>query len=81
MEWEKAARRDRLRAAGHPPKHADAKRQKAIGKFVSEHKLACFVCGGDRAEWAKSGISKRGPWVICVPCVKASSSPAAQPHR
>ena len=21
------------------------------------------------ARWAKSGVSKRGPWVICVPCV------------
>ena len=32
--------------------------------------------------WAKNGINKRGPWVICVPCVarnNAKKGKAEQP--
>ena len=39
-----------------------------------------------KAEWAKTGIAKRGPWAICVTCVASGKearveSPAAQAAR
>jgi len=77
LDWEKANRRERFRAE-KPPLRRNAARQKAIAAFVKQHDLTCFSCGDERAEWAKSGISKRGPWVICVPCVQADT--AARPR-
>jgi RNase H len=68
-DWEKAKRRDAV-----PPKPRDsgqsgAKRQAALAAFVSQHDLRCFKCGAEKAEWAKTGVGKRGPWAICASCV------------
>ena len=79
LEWEKAARRDRHRTAqarhagNQKAKDLAAKRQMVIADFAAKHNVRCFKCNADRAEWAKSGTSKRGPWIICVPCVKAAN--------
>jgi coenzyme F420-reducing hydrogenase gamma subunit len=78
LNWEKAKRRDRqrvtkLRASAKKAKakqrRGDDFRQQAIQAFVAKHSIECFGCGTQEARWAKNGISKRGPWVICVPCV------------
>jgi hypothetical protein len=45
-------------------------RQKALDAYVARHGLACFKCGTRKAEWAKTGRSKRGPWAICAKCVR-----------
>jgi hypothetical protein len=78
LQWEKARRRDRqriekLRVSAKKAKarqrQSDSLRQRAIQDFVEKHAIECFGCGAVEARWAKNGISKRGPWVICVPCV------------
>jgi hypothetical protein len=46
-------------------------RQQALADFVQQHDLTCFRCEAEKAEWAKTGISKRGPRAICVPCASA----------
>jgi hypothetical protein len=45
-------------------------RQDAMLEFVARHDLACFKCGTYEGEWAKTGVSGRGPWAICVNCVR-----------
>jgi hypothetical protein len=37
--------------------------------FVLKHDIGCFKCKKKKARWAKTGISKRGPWAICGNCV------------
>lgn len=75
LDWEKAQERDRTREAkqaASPPRAAvrqQAARQAALDAFVEEHGIGCFKCGVEKAEWAKTGISKRGAWAICVRCV------------
>ncbi|MFL5972668.1 MAG: hypothetical protein ACJ750_09810 [Gaiellaceae bacterium] len=78
FEWEKAKRRDRQRIAGLRESSRKAKgkqrlensvRQQMLLAFVEKHSLECFACGTVAARWAKTGINKRGPWAICVPCV------------
>jgi hypothetical protein len=78
LDWEKAHERDRAREAaqareGKRPStdRRAALRQKALADFVEQHGLTCFKCGAAKAEWAKTGISKQGPWAICVPCASA----------
>jgi hypothetical protein len=47
----------------------NAERQRALQEFVWKHDLSCFKCGSrGPIEWAKTGISARGPWAICGPC-------------
>ena len=84
MDWQRAraasrARRDAVETAALTP--ADArrrgKRQFALAAFVQQHGLRCFKCGASEAEWAKTGISKKGPWAICVPCATGTAAPAA----
>lgn len=83
LDWEKAARYDReTRARADTPRPPrETKREIALDGFAVKHSLLCFACGG-LGPWAKSGISKRGPWIICVACVNkrpAGSAPVA--HR
>jgi hypothetical protein len=76
LDWEKANRRDRQRITKlrdwKPPRERDEDRQRALEAFALKHDIGCFACGGKGNEgkrWAKSDVSKRGPWIICVPCV------------
>jgi hypothetical protein len=74
LDWEKARDRDRGRATKQAPPGAGAAkrraaRQDALAAFVEKHEIGCFKCGAAKAEWAKTGISKRGPWAICARCV------------
>jgi hypothetical protein len=78
LDWEKA-RRQELEQPRRRNRHASKVRAKARAQgarheFVQKHGVGCFKCGTQAAEWAKTGISKRGPWAICVPCVKGGSS-------
>lgn len=69
MDWERAKRRDALRTARKPGKTPDsAKRLHALERFAQQHTIRCFVCDRNEGTWAKTGISLRGPWGICVPC-------------
>jgi len=56
-------------------------RQDALAAFVDQHDLSCFKCGATEAEWAKTGISKRGPWAICVTCVAGRDAPSSTSPR
>ncbi len=86
LDWQKAREREAARnfgAAGKPRPETNAKRQAALAEFVRKHELRCFKCGGEKAEWAKTGISKRRAWAICTQCVTAVATtrpqtPAAQ---
>jgi hypothetical protein len=51
-------------------RRAAVMRRTAMADYVVEHDLACFKCGTRQAEWAKIGRSGRGPWAICVNCVR-----------
>jgi hypothetical protein len=74
LDWDKARERDRVREAKQTaaPDQGGARRsaarQAALAEFVAKHEIACFKCGAEKAEWAKTGISRRGPWAICVEC-------------
>lgn len=74
LNWDKARERDRVRktkqpaASGQAGVRGRAARQAALAEFVAKHEIACFKCGAEKAEWAKTGISRRGPWAICVQC-------------
>ena len=45
-------------------------RQSAIVEYVAKHELACSKGGTREGEWAKTGRTRRGPWAICVDCVR-----------
>jgi hypothetical protein len=74
LNWDKARERDRAREAKQTvvPDQGSTRRsaakQVALAAFVAEHEIACFKCRAEKAEWAKTGISKRGPWAICAEC-------------
>jgi hypothetical protein len=74
LNWDKARERDRTRDAKQTAAHdqggarRSAARQAALAAFVAEHEIACFKCGAEKADWAKTGISTRGPWAICANC-------------
>ena len=79
MNWDKAKRRDRQRieklrqqtdrATGRK-RQQDEVRQLALQRFAERNNISCFSCHSrDGKRWAKSGFSKRGPWIVCVPCV------------
>lgn len=77
LDWEKARERERAQEAkaesapGPDAARRRSLRQTAMAEFVTKHNLRCFKCGADRAEWAKTGISKSRPWAICVECASA----------
>ena len=78
LDWQKARQREAARdvgAAGKPRPETNAKRQAALAEFVRRHGLRCFKCGGEKAEWAKTGVSKRGAWAICTECVTEVTAP------
>ncbi len=83
LEWERARAADRHHAAKPLPtakiNRAAGKRQDALTDFAGRHHLRCFVCHTANAEWAKSGISKRGPWIICAGCVKRQAASPTSP--
>jgi hypothetical protein len=37
-----------------------------MAEFVARHDLACFKCGTREGEWAKTGVSGRGPAQLIV---------------
>jgi hypothetical protein len=45
-------------------------RQVRMEAFVAKHAIGCFKCGYSHGPWAKTGISWRGPWALCLSCVK-----------
>lgn len=70
LNWEKANRRERERKKIPPrPRRSSARRQTVLDHFVQSHAIACFICGATKAQWAKTGISSKGPWAICSRCV------------
>lgn len=55
-----------------PDRHAaKLERQLRMSSFVSDHGIACFKCGTTASGWAKTGIAERGPWAICLRCVRS----------
>jgi ribonuclease HI len=71
-DWQKARERDAARrafAGAKPRQGGSGKRQDALAAFVEKHGLRCFNCGAEKGEWAKTGVSRRGPWAICTTCV------------
>jgi len=64
IEREKANQRDLTRLTG----------------FVAEHGLSCYRCGLSQGTWARTGVSKAGPWAICMACL-GSSAPNGRPLR
>lgn len=68
LDWEKARQRETRRAA--PTSTGGDRRQAAMTEYVWRHELSCFKCGLDVGPWAKTGRSRRGPWVICAACVQ-----------
>lgn len=73
LDFEKAKRRAAVPREPRDTAQGRGARQAALAAFVAEHGLSCFKCGAESAEWAKTGISERGPWAICVPCVSSGS--------
>lgn len=75
FDWKRARARDR-EAKKHlerPKRRWRGKhRTDVMAKWAAERELACFVCGEQRPAggWAKTGVSARGPWAICVNCVR-----------
>jgi hypothetical protein len=79
LDWEKADRQERSPKKRKRPglsKRANARAQGARAEFVAKRDIECFVCGVKSAEWGKTGINKRGPWAICLPCVKSRLAPS-----
>jgi hypothetical protein len=72
LEWEKANRQDKVGGRRRPKGKAKSRRSRkvALNKFVAKHHPMCFKCGTAAGQWAKTGVSKKGPWVICVPCIQ-----------
>jgi hypothetical protein len=69
MDWEKANRRERAQPAKPDTRKQQMQRQTALADFVAKHDVSCFKCGRSDGPWAKTGVSRRGPWAICVECV------------
>jgi hypothetical protein len=75
FDWDKAKR-----ASGEPrekkpnTRRQQMLRQTAMADYVAKHELACFKCSRTEGEWAKTGLSSRGPWVICLDCVRSGTA-------
>ena len=74
MDWEKAKRRELTPQPQRDTRKQQMQRQTAMAEFVAKHELACFKCKSADGPWAKTGVSRRGPWAICVECVRESES-------
>jgi hypothetical protein len=77
LDWEKANRQEKTGGRRRPKgrRGKDARlRAKAMTAFTEKHNLACFKCGDRENVWAKTGVSARGPWAICIDCVRSSTS-------
>jgi hypothetical protein len=77
LDWEKAKRQEAVGGRKRPKGNRQARqaehvRQMALVEFVTKHDLSCFKCGDQLNKWAKTGVSRRGPWAICVDCVVTS---------
>lgn len=71
LEWEKANKAERDRR--HAQRALETgKRQVALRDWATKRELSCFKCGRPAEDvWiAKTGISKRGAWLICRDCVE-----------
>jgi hypothetical protein len=68
LDWERAERRRRPTGSQRRKRQPVDVRRQALEAFAAKHDLRCFKCGGVH-NWAKTGISTRGPWAICVQCV------------
>ena len=60
----------KLGAAAPDREAIKRERQMRLAAFVSQHGIACFKCGSKLNDWAKTGIANRGPWAICIRCVR-----------
>lgn len=63
LNWEKTNRQENLRFG------KEERKRKILSDFAIKHNLQCFVCGTNENSWAKTGISRKGPWGICVACI------------
>jgi hypothetical protein len=71
MNWSKAKPRPRPEPSDYrSARIGRTPRQKALDAYVARHDLSCFKCGTKKAEWAKTGRNKRGPWAICLNCLR-----------
>jgi hypothetical protein len=75
LNWGKARRYEL--ATSHPigkrerKKRAQERRQWVFSDFVKRHEIRVFqVRSVERRRMGQTGTSIRGPWAICVPCVK-----------
>lgn len=68
LDWEKARAREKLRRSDKPKRTPSQRRLAAINSFANKHDLRCFVCSLQAGPWAKTGVSARGPWGLCVAC-------------
>jgi hypothetical protein len=73
MDWEKERRRSLKPQRRRDTRKQQMQRQTAMADFVAKHDLSCFKCSRSKGPWAKTGVSDRGPWAICVECVGTSS--------
>lgn len=55
---------------------ARVERQLRMKAFVSQHGITCFKCGTAHHDWAKTGMSGRRPWAICLQCVRSKGGQA-----
>jgi hypothetical protein len=70
LDWEKAKAKAKARRRPSGKRKRGVDRQIQMWKFTQRHGIGCFVCKSTEREWAKTGLSDRGPWAICVECVK-----------
>jgi hypothetical protein len=68
LDWSKA--KPKPEPEPRDNRRAAMLRQTAMAEYVARHDLACFKCGTREGEWAKTGVSGRGPWAICANCVR-----------
>lgn len=73
MDWEGARARDKARKDAHRQRQPRTDRAVVLAAYVAKHRLSCFKCGTNSGPWAKTGVSNRGPWVICLGCVQGPS--------
>jgi len=49
---------------------AKTERQLRMQAFADQHGIKCFKCRSSFNDWAKTGITNRRPWGICIQCVR-----------
>jgi hypothetical protein len=80
LNWEKARQRDVARTENKVRRRLTGEQRRvkkygewgaAIAAFALKHGIGCFVCTDKKpVQWAKSGWNRKGPWVLCLHCVK-----------